>query len=316
MTEGDGNAERVEGGEPNSVELALSLLERGQLDLAWCAADQGIASVGSDRRQRVFWQFRFIRALVLVSRGRTHEALSYIESLGKPCDEDADSAVSLLMYRGYWLGIIGSYRLSLELLSDAETIASASNLFGLQGQIRVRQALVHYLLGDFAESRELYQSVLDTHGNKCGSYLYAVALGGIGKAVMAMGMFEEALLWLDKASEIARTSGFEILLAGDLSEIGVCYTGLGNLKKALEVHRLAEKILIGIGAMQPYQVNLADIGNVYLHKGDFLTAISYYRRALAIAEQIKHPASIEKWNYNIRLAYVKLRASIDQTCRP
>jgi hypothetical protein len=59
------------------------------------------------------------------------------------------------------------------------------------------------------------------------------------------------------------------------------------------------------------QVNLADIDNVYQHWGEHVTATSYYQRA--IPEHMKHPTSIERWKYKIRLAYVKLRESIEHT---
>jgi tetratricopeptide (TPR) repeat protein len=216
------------------------------------------------------------------------------------------------MYKGYWLGMAGKYDSSCALLAEAQSLATKATLFALQGEIKVRQAMVCYLQGQFEASRTLYKSVVDTQGDSCGPYLHAIAIGGVGKSLMAQGMFEQALEWLYKASEVAREGGFTLLSASHASEIGVCHTGLGNIEKALEVHREAGNALYEIGAMQHYQVNLADIGNVYVHKGDFLTAISYYRRALAIAEQINHPASIEKWNYNIRLAYIKLRESIDQ----
>jgi hypothetical protein len=44
----------------------------------------------------------------------------------------------------------------------------------------------------------------------------------------------------------------------------------------------------------------------------FLTAVDYYRRALSLAREIKDPVSIEKWSYNIRLAYARLRQAVDQ----
>jgi hypothetical protein len=40
--------------------------------------------------------------------------------------------------------------------------------------------------------------------------------------------------------------------------------------------------------------------------------VDYYRRALSLAREIKDPVSIEKWSYNIRLAYARLRQAVDQ----
>ena len=90
--------------------------------------------------------------------------------------------------------------------------------------------------------------------------------------------------------------------------------GLGNDEKALELFRKAECINRELGYIHNYQVVLANIGNVYLYRRDHFTAISYYRRALALAREIKDPVSIKKWTYNINLAYARIRASVDQGC--
>ena len=58
---------------------------------------------------------------------------------------------------------------------------------------------------------------------------------------------------------------------------------------------------------------LANIGNLYFHSCDHFAAISYYRRALDLARQIKDPVSIKKWTYNINLAYARIRATVDQS---
>lgn len=66
------------------------------------------------------------------------------------------------------------------------------------------------------------------------------------------------------------------------------------------------------GGVHNYQVVLTNIGNVYLHRRDFFTAITHYQRALALARQIKDPVSIRKWTRNINLAYARIRLSADQ----
>ena len=54
------------------------------------------------------------------------------------------------------------------------------------------------------------------------------------------------------------------------------------------------------------------IDNVHLFRGDYTTVIDYYRRALALAHEIKDPVSIRKWNCNLNLSCVRMRAAVDQ----
>lgn len=298
-----------------STDPALGFLHRGDFDSAWKAAEEGIGATGTDRCQQAYWHFRFIRASLINIRGNTEEAVHYLESLGSPCNQDVASKASLSMFRGYWLAMLGNYKLAIALLAEAAALASSAGLFALQGEVKVRQAMTAYMQYDFNLSYALYLSVVNTQAEQCGAYLYCVALCGVAKSLMAQRQFQEALVWFDKSMAVARESDFNLLYAGIVSEIGVCYTGLGELDKALDIHLEANNILCNIGALQYYQVNLADTGNVYLCKGEFLTAISYYHRALEIAKQMKHTVHIEKWTSNIRTAYTKLQQSIEETSR-
>lgn len=55
--------------------------------------------------------------------------------------------------------------------------------------------------------------------------------------------------------------------------------------------------------MSNYQVSLADIESVYLRRGEFLTAISYYQRALELARKLGDQVSVSKWLRNLSQAY-------------
>jgi tetratricopeptide (TPR) repeat protein len=136
----------------------------------------------------------------------------------------------------------------------------------LHGEIKVRLAMLAYLEYDFLASGKLYQSVVDQYGDRFGGYLHCIAIGGVGKSLMARKCYEDALPWFYRAIEISEAAGATLLVAKDWSELGVCYLGLNQIDKALQVNFEAEKILLAAGAMHAYQVNLADIGNVYLQK--------------------------------------------------
>jgi len=74
-----------------------------------------------------------------------------------------------------------------------------------------------------------------------------------------------------------------------------CLSAFGRWQEALES-----------GATPNYQVCLANIGNVYLCRREFLMAISYYQRALELARQLGDQLSIGKWLRNLGQAYSHL----------
>jgi tetratricopeptide (TPR) repeat protein len=96
------------------------------------------------------------------------------------------------------------------------------------------------------------------------------------------------------------------------SELAVCHLGLGSDQAALELLQKAAQVQHDARLIYNYQVSLANIGNVYLCRGDHVTAISYYQRALALAREIKDPVSIKKWTRNINLAYARIRLAVDR----
>jgi tetratricopeptide (TPR) repeat protein len=72
----------------------------------------------------------------------------------------------------------------------------------------------------------------------------------------------------------------------------------------------AAEVELRLGAAHNYQVSLASIGNVYLLRRDYFTAISYYQRALA--RDNKDRVAVKKWTRNINLDYARIRLEVDQ----
>jgi tetratricopeptide (TPR) repeat protein len=118
--------------------------------------------------------------------------------------------------------------------------------------------------------------------------------------------------WLDESLGIFEGADARLSVAMVWSELAVCHLGLGADDKAMELFRRAERENGEAGVIHNYQVVLANIGNVYLHRRDHFTAISCYQRALALAREIKDPVSIKKWTRNINLAYARIRLEVDQ----
>jgi tetratricopeptide (TPR) repeat protein len=122
----------------------------------------------------------------------------------------------------------------------------------------------------------------------------------------------EALPWLKESLTIFEREGARLSMATVWSEMAVCHLGLGDDRKSLALLENALQEYQSQRVPQNYLVALANIGNVYLHRDDHLTAIAYYRRALEMAREINDPVSIQKWSFNLRLAYARLRDSIDR----
>jgi tetratricopeptide (TPR) repeat protein len=298
--------------EQGAVGRARDLMRLGDLEGAREIAEVELERLGSQDCCAEIWNFRFIRAQVLEAQGRAEEALSYLESFVSPHEEEVESRASLKMYRASYSGYLGRYQTSHKLFGEAETIARDADLLKVLGDIHLSQAFIFFRQKDYVSSDALFRAALDLSDKVGGWYLRGHGLWGIGKNLMIQEDYQEAIPWLDQSLEIFERASARLAIAMVWSELAVCYLGLGDDEKAMDFFRKAELVNRECGVVHNYQVVLADIGNVYLHRRDYFTAISYYERALALAREIQDPVSIKKWTRNINLAYARIRLAVDQ----
>jgi tetratricopeptide (TPR) repeat protein len=191
-------------------------------------------------------------------------------------------------------------------------MAEDAGLLELLCEVHQCQAMIFYLQTDYESSDRVFRVILDASEQIGGWYFRGNALWGIGKNLMIQGHHQAAMSWLEEALALYESAGARLLMAIVWGEMAVCHLGLGEDRKSLELLENALRVQSKAGTVQNYLVVLANIGNVYLYRGDYLTAIAYYRRALELAREIKDPVSIQKWSGNLRLAYARLRQSVDR----
>jgi tetratricopeptide (TPR) repeat protein len=236
----------------------------------------------------------------------------YLESLHAPDASDFESSAALKMYRGTYAGYLDRYQASRHLLEEAEAIAREAGLIELVGDIHLSRAFIFFRQKDYASSDNDFRRALKLADEVGGWYLRGYGLWGVGKNLMIQEHHREAMPWLEEALGIFEAAEARLAVATVWNELALCYLGMGDDETAMELLRKAESVDHECGVIHNYQVVLADIGNVYLHRRDYLTAISYYQRALALAREIKDQVSIKKWTRNINLAYARIRLAVDQ----
>jgi tetratricopeptide (TPR) repeat protein len=301
--------------ENSADKLAADLLRIDDLDGASRIVEEELGRVEDNGNIPNIWQLRFVRAEIMRLRGHVEEALKYLEareSLYPPEASDAESLIGLLMHGGYCCGLLGRYQRSHMLLAEAEEKAGRACLLELLCEVYQRQAMILFRQRDYASSDRIFRAILRLGDEVGGWYFRGNALWGIGKNLMIQEHYRDAMPWLQESLEVFEGVNARLLVATVWSELAVCHLGLGDDDKALGLFHKSAQREIDAGAIHNYQVTLANIGNVYLHRRDYLTAISYYRQAVTFAREIGDPLSIKKWTYNINLAYAKIRQSVDE----
>jgi tetratricopeptide (TPR) repeat protein len=287
----------------------LDLLRVGDLDGAAAFAQEGLVKCGDRGASAETWSLRLIWARILQQRGHTQEALEYLtskEALDPPQCGDSLSLGRLRNQIGHCLSLLGRFDQAHLSLQRAERIARNAELLELQCEVHRDQAMLFFLQEDYTSFDRVFRLILDQADRVGGWYFPAVALWGIGKNLMIQGHHQRAMPWLEDSLRLFESADARLWIATVWGELAVCYLGLGDDIRALELFQNAMNIEGAAGTVGNYQVHLANIGNVHLHRGNHLLAIDFYRRALALAQQIKDPISVRKWSYNIRVAYARL----------
>lgn len=132
-----------------------------------------------------------------------------------------------------------------------------------------------------------------------------IALGRLGDFEMALSKFDS--LYLIRK----RTSGeHSYRLTSSLINMGIQYKNLQNFEKAIEVYKIAEKLIINkygdeyplLGAVY------SNLGVIYGLKGDYNQAIQFHSNAIRLfrKDSIKSKVSLQGTKYNLVEAQLKL----------
>lgn len=260
--------------EQSAHEVACGLLHVGDLNGASEIAEAKIQRLGDKSNTTELWRLRFIRTEAIDAHGDTEGALRYLESLPPPDPGDVESSVALRMYRGSYAGFLGRYESSHRLLGEAAALARGASLLKLEADVCLPWAFVFFRQKDYVSSDRLFRAALNLAEKVGGWRLRGHALWGIGKNLMIQEHYEEAMPWLQESLGIFENAGARLSIAMVWGELGVCHLGRGDDQKALELFQKAADVELKSGAMHNFQVSLASIGNVYLHRRDHFTAIS------------------------------------------
>ena len=294
----------------SAVVRSRELLRLGDIEAAGEIAEAEISRLADQGDTVELWRARFIRAEILSMKGHTEAALRYLDSLTAP--PSTELSVAMKLNRGRYRGLLGKHTEAYALLVEAASEAQEAGLSELLGEIYLEQAFVSFLRKQYTASDHEFRLALQVSEEIGEWFLRGSALWGVGKVLMIEGYHRDAIPWLEDSLEIFQSANAKLATAMVWGELGVCRLGLGDDQGALDLFLKAAEVESAAGLIRNYQVSLADIGNVYLERCEYLTALSYYQRALSLARDIKDPVSVKKWTYNINLAYARIRAQIDQ----
>lgn len=288
------------------LEEARSAHRCGDLKRALELAQRGLSSRNtglSPREQHDLW---VLKSHCLNASGRWRESLDALESAGHVRELDTEAHARLVMHRGYLMGSLARYSECWSLLSQAEQTAREQGLSTVMAEVQWRRGMISIFVGDYDSADTCFRSALEVARAENNQLLQSLILAGLAKNIMYRGEYGAAIPRFEEALADFEKLQYPFYCAVIWTELANCYSNIGEAEKALEFFHKAELVFLESGAIPNYQVCLANIGNVYLYRREFLTAISYYQRALELARQLGDQLSIAKWLHNLGQAYTQL----------
>jgi len=115
----------------------------------------------------------------------------------------------------------------------------------------------------------------------------ATVLRNIGKCLCEMGQTGAGVDTLERAIEVAVSSGDTLARAHSFTDLADCYLKEGHLDRAAEALALAEPIARASGYFQIEESVAAKLGEVARERGEFAAALAHFETAMSVAEGVR-----------------------------
>jgi tetratricopeptide (TPR) repeat protein len=132
-----------------------------------------------------------------------------------------------------------------------------------------------------------YRTLVELHGRIHGQItdpaLNVTHLSSLGVCYSSLGEYRRAIDLHTQALAIDRDTGDRQGEAAGLGNLGNCYSSLGEYRRAIDLHTQALAIDRDIGDRQGEGADLGNLGNCHYRLGEYRRAIDLHTQALAIA---------------------------------
>jgi tetratricopeptide (TPR) repeat protein len=163
---------------------------------------------------------------------------------------------------------------AIEYFKHAKEIYTQLDNPVMVGQLETRLGYSHWAIGDRQSSLESLQSALSILETTDKPFELAEVLTEISRIHMVASEYDQALVWGERALELAERHGMQQIIAHALNTIGCAIASKGDMKKGLS--KITESLHIAL------ELDLRmDIYRAYFNRGEHFAAAGQYKEAIA-----------------------------------
>lgn len=283
------------------------LLERqDDLPRALRLASDGLKRALEERNRDYYWEFRLLKAEVLLAQGDAAGALPLIEGEIPQTGSVRQLLARQWMDRGWAESSLSNFQKSLLSYQQALQFAQSAQSPSLTTEIRLRQGVSLLRLGNVSSSEKVFVSALEDARRQKDVYLEACALGDLALLRMNEARYDEAIDRFNEALALFEKIPSRRLIARTLNNLGYCELELGETEKALRLFQEASSRAGRSGLLSDQQVALGRIGDCYAVSGRLPDALAYYQRALELAQRTQEKFWIANWLYQLATISIQM----------
>jgi tetratricopeptide (TPR) repeat protein len=258
---------------------------------------QWTAALAALNRAPATPRFLLLRAETLLGQGKRAEA-----ELLLPREPYSEAALEArrLMHLGRAANLRGENQAALALLRRAAALVPPHSALAMAVDLRLLIALTQ--LNDFAAAEAAGRRALAYAKANRLPWAEIQASGNLGYIALNAHRYEEAISWFEGVHRLSRSPGNEEKALGNLA---LCYLGLGDADRALDLFQRAEPLALAAGQQYDAMIWLGQSGNIFFQRGDYSTAADRFRRALALSESLGGTSFTPAWAYNLARTHLE-----------
>ena len=289
------------------AETSINDLRGGQLSEALKSAERGLALTQDSPVSQFAFRFRLLKAEILILQGQVAAARLILE-LPIP---DAMAYRALAARQRYLIGkalqVLKNSTEAVTMLEDARRLAEAASAVDVVADSEDLLGQINLLSDRYDAARTVLRQALVRAETSHDRYRVAKILTDLGMVELRRGSYEEALSYFERAilySDLRATAVYAVAL----HNAGICYSRLGEFKRALQVQQDSISVFENGGLKGYLERTLGDMGNTYVLMGDSVRGAEYLARAASVARAADLTSDAALWTGNLAAAYIDAAA--------
>jgi tetratricopeptide (TPR) repeat protein len=289
------------------AEASINNLRGGQLSEALTSAERGLALTQDGPPSGFAIRFRLLKAEILIVQGQVAAARLILEVPIPDTMPYRALAAKRRYLTGKALQVLKNSAEAVTILEDARRLAEAASAVDVLMDSEDLLGQIHLLSDRYDAARTVLSRALVRAETSHDRYRVAKILTDLGMVELRRGSYEEALSYFERAilySDLRSTAVYAVAL----HNAGICYSRLGEFKRALQVQQDSISVFENGGLKGYLERTLGDMGNTYVLMGDSTRGAEYLARAASVAREAHLTSDAALWTGNLAAAYIDTAA--------